>query len=71
MFNAPACVDALEERIATSVTHWKEWKRHCVKAKGFSHGGKGFTPEAAVRDFLIRNAIELAHPVETYRGNPL
>jgi len=58
MFSSPACVDALEARICTNVSFWKEWRGFGVSAKGFSFEGKGRSPEAAVRDFLIRNHLE-------------
>jgi len=61
MIRSPACVDALEARICSNVTHWREWRgfgwRECVSANGFSFDGRGSSPEAAVRDFLFRNNL--------------
>ena len=57
MFRSPACVDALEARIATNVTLSKNWKFFRVEAKGFSFFGSGSSPESAVANFLKRNGL--------------
>ncbi|RPH73906.1 hypothetical protein EHM76_04665 [bacterium] len=62
MINSPACVDALESRLATNITSGQEHHRGRVQwfieAKGFSHPGHGITAAAAAADFLKRNNLE-------------
>lgn len=62
---APACVDALEARIASNVTHWTGRSPngrvlHFVEAncsKGIV--GCGVTPEAAVKHWLAQNGLSI------------
>ena len=63
MIRSPACIDALEDRIQSNVTHWTERTEngrtvHFVEAN-CSRGqiGRGFTPSAAVFDWLRRQGL--------------
>ena len=62
MFRAPACIDALEARLNTSVEYFHvqgDTRRvYRVQAKCTSAEGLGYTLEDAVHDLLVQMELE-------------
>jgi hypothetical protein len=60
MFQAPACIDWLEDRVLTNVEYFKGHGKRSfwVVVKGYPIAGWGKSFEDAVRDFCKENKID-------------